>query len=125
LGAKNVSQAPIFGQEAFKIMRWMDTQQDLEDIVSKNHRVAMAGVHKFNGRYLLDGGFSWAALMAYTRSFFIHPLIALQEWHRIIFAILSILGLGRLRELYYQLKKKRIPVSISEIGIENIHNIYD
>jgi glycosyltransferase involved in cell wall biosynthesis len=122
--AKNVSQAPKFGQEAFKILDWMGTQPVLAAIIAENRRNVLARVYRFNGRYLLEGGLGWDALKSYTRSFFYQPIIALQEWHRIVYSILTILGLGKLGKLYYRVKKKRIPPSILEMGIENIHRIY-
>ena len=122
--AKNVAQATKFGQEAFKILEWMETQPDLAKIVAQNRRTVMAMIHRFNGRYLLDGGQGFAALKAYKLSLSAQPQIALQEWHRITFALLRILGLGIFGKIYYQVKKKQIPASIQTLGIENIHSIY-
>jgi len=122
--AKNVSQAPKFGEEAFKILEWMTTQPDLAAIVAANHRTVMARIYRFKGRYLLDGDLAWAALGAYTHSFYFHPQIALQEWHRIAFAKLRLLGFGRLRQVYYQIKKKQVPILVRSLGIENIHTLY-
>ncbi len=122
--AKNVSQAPKFGQEAFKILEWMGTQPDLADIVEQNQRTVMAMLHRFNGRYLLDGGQGLAALKAYARSSLAQPKIALQEWHRIVFAIISIMGLGKSGKLYYQARKKQLPSSMQGMGIKNIHTLF-
>lgn len=122
--AKNVAQAPKFGQEALQILDWMHTQPVLAQLVTQNQRSVMAMVHRFNARYLLDGGLAWLALQAYSRSFFSSPRIALQEWHRILFAGLSLVGLGKLNQLYYRAKKSRLPSSLRGTGIENIHQLY-
>ena len=122
--AKNVSQAPKFGQEAFKILEWMDTQPDLADIVRQNRRTVMAMLHRFNGRYLLDGAQGLAALKAYARSYLARPTIALQEWHRIVFAIFGIMGLGKLGKVYYRARKKQLPSSTQVMKINNIHTLY-
>ena len=122
--AKNVAQAPRFGEEAFRVLAWMQTQPRLADLVARDRRTVMAMAHRFNARYLLDGGFAWPALRAYTRSFTANPRIALQEWHRILFAGLSLVGLGRLGQVYYRAKRNRLPGSLRKLGIENIHQLY-
>jgi glycosyltransferase involved in cell wall biosynthesis len=122
--AKNVSQAPKFGEEAFCVLEWMKTQIDLAEIIDRNNSTVMAMLYRFRGRYQLDGGQAWPALKSYTKSFRFRPGIALQEWHRILFAKLSILGLGNLGRLYNQFQREKIPASIRELGIENIHLLY-
>jgi glycosyltransferase involved in cell wall biosynthesis len=122
--AKNVSHAPKFGQEAFRIFNWMDTQSELSEIVIQNRQTVLAMLHRFNGRYLLDGGEGFAALKAYGLSLSKQPRIALQEWNRILFAVLSTLGLGKLGKVYYQARKRQILSSIRAMGIENIHDVY-
>jgi len=123
--AKNVSQPEKFGEEAYRILAWMESQPDLAKIIADNRPVVLAMVHRFNGRYLLDGGKGWAALKSYLRSLVAHPGIALQEWHRILFALLSTLGLHKLGAAYYRIKKGRMPASIRAMGIENIDKLYD
>lgn len=123
-GAKNVAQAQKFSEEAYKILDWMQSQPDLARIIMDNRRTVMAMAHRFAARYLLDGGQGWHALKQYFKSLVTNPRIALQEWHRIIFAGLTCLGLGKLGGLYYRAKYKRLPASIREMGIENIHSLY-
>jgi glycosyltransferase involved in cell wall biosynthesis len=122
--AKNVAQAPKFGEEAFRVLAWMETQPVLAKLIAANRNTIMAMAHRFNARYLLDGGLAWPALKAYLRSFAARPKIALQEWHRILFAGFSLLGLGRFGRLYYQVKRSRLPESLRKLGIENIHQLY-
>jgi glycosyltransferase involved in cell wall biosynthesis len=122
--AKNVAQAPKFGEEAFKILDWMHTQPDLALIIADNRRSVTAMVHRFNGRYLLDGGLGLPAFKSYIRSFVANPKIAVQEWHRIVFSVLSLLGLGKLAKVFYQAKKITQPASMRAMGIENINTLY-
>ncbi len=42
------------------------------------------------GRYLLDGGKSGESFRAYFRSFMQYPPIALSEWRRIGYAVISL-----------------------------------
>jgi len=57
----------------------------------------------------LDGGNYGAALKAYVRAFRFWPAVVLREFHRVIFAILGLLGLGQLRGLYMAARGKIRP----------------
>jgi len=105
--AKNLAQAPRFGQEAYLVLDWARTQPDLAALITRESRRIWAGAHRFNARYVLDGGQPWVALKSYWRSASLSPAIALAEWHRILFAFLSLLGLSRLRNLYMRLANRR------------------
>ncbi len=105
--AKNVALAEKFGEEAYRIVEWMSTYPGTRAVVACHSRQVWAAAHRFNARYLLDGGQSWAALRGYLQSLFIHPPTALREWHRILFAGLSVIGLGGLGRVYYRVKRRR------------------
>jgi glycosyltransferase involved in cell wall biosynthesis len=100
--AKNVAQAARFGEEAFRILKWAENEPVLGDIVRKHTRTVRAGAHRLDARYLLDGGEPAMALKAYGRVLGLRPSFAFDHWHRILFAGLSLLGLGwmRPRNLY-------------------------
>jgi len=106
--AKNVAQAAGFGAEAFHILDWMESQTDLAPLVKKNRRHIEAGAYRLNARYLLDGGLYSQALRAYGGALVRSPGFALQHWHRILYAFLSLLGGKRLAKFYYRLRPKRI-----------------
>jgi glycosyltransferase involved in cell wall biosynthesis len=122
--AKNVAQAAEFGREAYRLLAWMQTQPDLAVLLERNHRSVWAAAHRFNARYLLDGGQAWPALKSYLRSLSLHPSTALQEGHRILFAALSLLGAGWLGDLYYRRKRSNIPDAVQDFCVENIDNLY-
>jgi glycosyltransferase involved in cell wall biosynthesis len=114
-GAKNLAQAPCFGQEAYAVLAWAQTQPDLAELMVQHKRRIWASAHRFNARYVLDGGQSWTALKSYGRSFVLSPAIALVEWHRIFYAVLSLLGFGRLRNLYARLAYRRFQRSNRQV----------
>jgi len=95
--AKNVAQAARFGEEAFRILEWAKDQPVLDEIVREHSRLVRAGAHRLDARYLLDGGEPALALKAYGRVFVARPSYVFPHWHRIGFALLSLLGLGWLR----------------------------
>jgi glycosyltransferase involved in cell wall biosynthesis len=109
LQAKNVAHAAEFGAEAYRIVEWMRKQPGLTRIFQEDERKIMAGAHRFNARYLLDGGKNREALCAYKKSLSADAGIALMEWHRMLYAVLSLMGLGPLKKVYYQLRKRNYP----------------
>ncbi|GAB4580919.1 MAG: glycosyltransferase family 2 protein [Anaerolineales bacterium] len=119
--AKNVAQAEKFGQEAFRLLDWMQTDAFLAPVYARAPRKIRAAALRFSARYLLDGGRTGPAFATYLRSLTTHVPTALVEWHRILFAGLSLVGFGRLGKLYYQAKSRRAPASCP--SLTNIHEL--
>lgn len=103
--AKNRAKASEFGREAFRILESVERDNYLAPTFAKIKRRATASAHRVNARYLLDGGQPVASLAAWTRSFFIHPPTALARLNLLGSALLSLAGLGNLREVV--LKKRQ------------------
>jgi len=100
LAAKNVSQAAGFGQEAFRILRWMEDQPDLQQPLQADRRRIEAGAYRLNARYLLDGGQPAASLRSYLQALWRSPRFALQHWRRMLYAIASLVGAGSMADRY-------------------------
>jgi glycosyltransferase involved in cell wall biosynthesis len=120
--AKNVAQAEKFGQEGFRILDWMKTDPLLALVLARSPRKMRAAALRFSARYLLDGGKAWPALTSYLHSLVLYPPAALKEWHRLLFAGLSVLGLSKLGEIYYRAKRRRSPTSMP--GVENVNELF-
>src|SRR3990170_437224 len=88
--AKNVAQAEGFGRETICLLAWMQSQAELLPLIEKNKRQVLAGAHRLNARYLLDGGQSGPALKAYGQALKFDPLYTLHHWHRMVYAILRL-----------------------------------
>jgi hypothetical protein len=101
--AKNLSRTADFGREAFQIVDWMRTTPAFAPVFEGNRRRILAGAHRLDAFYLLEGGFYAAALQAYGQAFRYNPPVALREAHRIAYALLSLAGLSKLRGLYVRL----------------------
>lgn len=97
--AKNISQAAGFGVEAYRILDWAQKQPDLAKVIAENPGRAWGGAHRLNARYLLEGDFPKRALRFYWQALLADPGYTLKHWHRILYALLSMLGLGGLRRL--------------------------
>ena len=106
--AKNVAQAGAFGSDAYRIAAWLSSAPEYKDLMPRNRRTVWAGAHRLNAFYLLDGGQPGVALKAYWKGFWLSPAAVLPDWYRIIYALLSPLGLGRLRESYLRRRAQRV-----------------
>lgn len=105
--AKNVAQAARFGEEAFRILYWAESDPLVSSALGRVSRQSRAAALRINGRYLLDAGKAWESFKSYLRSIVMHPATALVEWRRIVFAFLSLFGLGVLQKYYNQRRKAR------------------
>jgi glycosyltransferase involved in cell wall biosynthesis len=104
--AKNRAKAAEFGREAFRILGWTKGRAGLMEAVSGVERRARASAHRVDARYLLDGGKSWSALKAWTRALFIHPPTALARLNIVISAILNLIGLSKLRNVFIRRRQR-------------------
>ena len=100
--AKNLSQAPRFGDEALRLAAWLESQPEYADLF--NRREVWAGAYRFQGWYLVEGGQPARALQAYYRSFKLQPRVALADWSRILYALLSLAGFSRMKPVFYRLR---------------------
>lgn len=104
-GAKNVAQPEGFSRETLRLLAWMETQPDLAPRLAANRKRIEAGAYRLSARYLLDGGLPGRALRDYGRALVRNPGYALQHWHRMLYAALSLLGGKKLAKLYYRLRR--------------------
>ena len=105
--AKNRAQAPEFGREGFRVLDWAKQQPGLAEVVSGVKSRAHASAHRYNARYLLDGGQSLSALGAWFRALFLHPPTALARLNILGSALLNLTGLSRLREAVLQRRQRK------------------
>ncbi len=104
--AKNRIKAAEFGREAFRILDWAAQDEKLSPVLARVSRRARASANRVDARYLLDGGQAWPALKVWTRALFIHPPTALKRLNLFVSAILNLIGLGRIREMILEQRKK-------------------
>ena len=98
--AKNLARTADFGAEALRIVNWMKLDPRFAPDFEQHARHIWAGAYRLDAFYLLDGGNYTGALKAYAHAFRFRPAVVLREFHRVLFAILGLLGLGRLRGIY-------------------------
>lgn len=104
--SKNVAKAGAFGEEAYRIIAWMQTRPEFKSLYEKNKNKIWAGAHRINARYLLDGEQPWAAFKSYLKCIFADLPTALPEWYRIVFSLAAMVGLGNLKRLHSGWRKQ-------------------
>lgn len=102
--AKNLANTPDFGREAFRLVDWMKASPEFSPVFEQHQTRILGGANRLDAFYLLDGGQFSAALSAYGRAFRYHPPVVLKEWHRVLYAVLALLGFARLRPIYTRLR---------------------
>ena len=108
VGAKNRARAAEFGNEAFRILDWVKRQPELTEIFTRVQRRARASAHRYDARYLLDGGQTKSALSAWFRALALHPPTALARLNIFISAVLELAGLSRLREEILRRRQQKL-----------------
>jgi glycosyltransferase involved in cell wall biosynthesis len=105
-GAKNLANTTDFGQEALRIANWMETAPEFSALFQQNRSRILGGAHRLDAFYLLDGNRYRAALSAYAQAFRFYPPVVLKEWHRVLYALLALIGFTPLRKIYVRLRNK-------------------
>ena len=106
--AKNRARAAEFGREGFRVLDWAKGQPGLAEVLSGVERRALASAHRYDARYLLDGGQPASALGAWLRALFIHPATALARLNLFISAILDLGGLSKLRGIILRCRQRMV-----------------
>ena len=106
--AKNRARAAEFGREAFRVLEWAKKKPDLAKRVSKVRQRALASAHRYDARYLLDGGQTFSALLAWFQALFIHPPTALGRLNLFVSAVLILTGLNSLREAILRRRTRKL-----------------
>lgn len=124
-GAKNIARSADFAKEALHLLGWMKEQPRLSKIITENKVNVMARYYRFSARYFLDAGMAFRALKHYGLAFRYYPRTALEEWNRMLFSILSVLGLGFLKKPYYQMKYRRYSCSKNKPSFDNVDSLFN
>jgi len=105
--AKNKAYPLAFGEEAFRLVNWMQAQPELVKIFTRRKAKIMAGAHRLNGYYLSEGGMYCSSLQSYWKAFWLDPGIVLHDWRRIFYNFLGLVGLRKIQDVYKQNRKRK------------------
>jgi len=110
--AKNVASASQFGEEAYRLVDWMKVTPPFKELGKGKWNRIMAGAHRINARYLLDGGKPGLSLQSYWKGLTTHPTAVLPELNRMFYAFLSLIGLSNLKHLFFSIRRLVRPVKM-------------
>ena len=113
LQAKNVAQAADFSRETRMLLDWAAAQPAFDAQFASEHKRIEAGALRLQGRYLLDGGLYRQSLGAYGRALARDPRYTLQHSHRILYALLSLIGGRGMAGWYYRLQRRKLPPELA------------
>jgi glycosyltransferase involved in cell wall biosynthesis len=98
--AKNRTKGAAYGLEARVLIDDLKSRPEFTEIIAANEKRILAGVNRFDGFYLTDAGKPVGALRAYGRALQLNPSTALGDWKHILLALLTLLGIRKLRDWY-------------------------
>jgi glycosyltransferase involved in cell wall biosynthesis len=106
--AKNRTFGAAYGREAHVLIADLRLRPEYAGIIAANERCIMAGVNRFDAFYLTDAGQPGKALAAYWQALRLHPGTTLRDWKHILLALLSLLGLQKLRLLLDRNRRRQL-----------------
>ena len=106
--AKNRTRGAAYGQEARRLITDLRSRPEFSGFIQSDGKRIMAGVERFDAFYLADAGRPWDALRAYGRAFHLLPQSTLGDWKHVVFALLTLFGLQKIRSLYDGLRTKHL-----------------
>ena len=104
--AKNVAHTNRFGEEAFRIIDWMQGDPNLASLYSQYEKQVKSGAYRLDGYYLMEGRDHWGGLRAYAKAIMEQPSVVSKELPHILYGLLGLLHLGGIKTLYKRLRKK-------------------
>ncbi len=103
--AKNVADAVKFGPEAFRLAKWLGSDERFYPQNAHYHRKIWAGAYRLNAFYMVEAGSPLQAHKLYKQSFKLDPWIALKHWKHWLLALAGSLGFKNFRIGYDALRK--------------------
>ena len=104
--AKNVADAEKFGPEAFRLAKWIGSDERFYPQNARYHRKIWAGAYRLNAFYMVDAGSPIQAHKLYKQSFKLDPWMALKHWKHWFLALTGSLGFKDFRAGYDALRKR-------------------
>ncbi len=122
LGAKTISQASVFVDEAERMIRQAEQSPSLGALIRENHRKVYASLNAFAARRYIDAGQHGKAVSRMIRTLRLDPLVFARYWYKFLQASISALGLDRIFFGYRRIRRRiqhgHAYVMIAEHGAE-------
>ena len=106
-GAKNIFHAAAFGDEAYKVVEWMEQQNIIGKKLMHDRKKVMGGAHWINARYLSEAGEYKKSIKSYFRCLLVDPMRVLRDWKRVLFTWLALFGIKKIQNIYTRHQYRR------------------
>ena len=106
-GAKNIHNAAAFGDEAYKVVEWMEQQDVIGKKFMQDRNKVLGGAHWINARYLSEAGEYKESIKSYFRCLLVDPMRVFCDWKRVLFTWLSLFGIKKIQNIYTRYQYKR------------------
>jgi glycosyltransferase involved in cell wall biosynthesis len=103
--AKNVADAEKFGPEAFRLAKWLGSDERFYPQNAHYHRKIWAGAYRLNAFYMVEAGSPMKAHRLYQQSFKLDPWMALKHWKHWLLGLAGLMGLHKFRGVFDWLRK--------------------
>jgi glycosyltransferase involved in cell wall biosynthesis len=104
--AKTIALAAKFVEEAERLIRWASLDSILSPLVRQNEKRIRGGLEVFAARRLIDAGEHREAVRRLWRASRHHPPTVARYWYKVVQAVGSAAGLGRLFETYRSTRRR-------------------
>ena len=94
--AKTIAMAARFVDEAFNLVKNLETDLAFASVIQQNRARIHAGLHIFAGRRLIDAGEPVRALGHFRQAMKLHPKSVARVWYKVVQALGGSMGLSRL-----------------------------
>ncbi len=105
-GAKTISKAAHYGEEAFPFIQSLESDPHAGPVIARDHKEIYAGLHIFDGRRQIDAGRPRLALTHFIQAWQLYPEAVARVWYKVVQAIGGTLGVGSLFLSYRQARRR-------------------
>ena len=105
-GAKTVSQAQMFVEEAFRLIPSLEQEPAFRDIFAHHREAIYAGLHVFAARRMIDADQPQEALAHFRKAWGFSPRVVSRAWYKVVQAVGGTVGLTQLFLAYRQNRRK-------------------
>jgi glycosyltransferase involved in cell wall biosynthesis len=104
--AKTIARSADFVEEAFGLIKTLETEKPFSVVIRDDKNQIMAGLHVFAARRLIDAGMWGEALGHFGAAFRLSPSAVLRVWYKYLQAVGGAAGAGGAFVAYRNLRRR-------------------
>ncbi|MFQ5922230.1 MAG: glycosyltransferase family 2 protein, partial [Anaerolineales bacterium] len=104
--AKTIAKSADFVEEAFGLIRTLETEEPYSAVIRTRRNQIMAGLHVFVARRLIDAGMWGEALAHFGEAVRLSPTVVMRVWYKYVQALGGAVGAGGAFAAYRNLRRR-------------------